>query len=187
MSGGAKMMRDAELEEQFASKRPSKAELQAFETRSGQKVEELAEYIELLSDSSYGSAIRKRASEQALELFDRADRQLAGIYLNRGKQLEGKVPTVLDSLKARDDRIVQTEVKDLKSSSFERTEEGHYEGELSFTLTLTVGKEKGETPLIRKEVRMQGKSVLKKVSKNFGDDERMVWEVFLGSIEKATG
>jgi hypothetical protein len=165
-------MQESELEAQFESEPMNSERLKAFEARAQQKLQDLADYVNMLKDPTLDSNFHQQAMRQALALFedenDVAEEDAENEMMSR---------TMLKNLLDENEHIskftidsVQV-VKPLQSAGKER-----YEGVLSFESNLITSQ--GTSVITPKEAVI----VLKKVEKEFGNDRKLIWEVLLGKI-----
>lgn len=172
------------LKKELTSEEPSKASLKAFESRAEQKLKDLGEYLEIASDSSYSKAFRKRAAEQAIQLFDHGEEKLEGFPLNETERSDTTVQGFFQILVSKSSPLIETRFRSIGTSPLEEEKEkkARYRGELRFELICEFRKHPEEEAFAQRRVEMEGTSILKKVAKRFGDEEEEVWEVFLGSL-----
>jgi len=159
-----------ELEAQFTADYLSADRLDALEVRAQQKLLDFADYVTLISDPDIDSTFRQQAQEQARQLFIHPQTLIAreeeklnlDSFLDKVEQGEGSQQYIVQNIK-----ITQP----LQQESAQQ-----YSGTLSFSQPANV-----EMP----EVTYQRVAEIwvKKVDKQFGDEQKQVWEVFLGTIE----
>ncbi len=146
-------VQESELKAQFESEPMNKERLRAFETRAQQKLQDLADYINILKDSALDSAFRHQAMNQALALF------------------ENDTSTFLQKSYYEQPLVSKYIIEDIQiEKPLQEADNERYEGLLSFkSNTITPARE--------------AVIILKKVEKDFGDERRMIWEVLLGEIQ----
>ena len=164
------IMQESALEAQFESEQMDELRLKAFEARAQQKLQDLADYVNMLKDPTLDSNFHQQAMHQALALFEDEN-----AVAEEDAENEMMSRNMLKNLLDENEHIskftidsVQV-VKPLQSAGKER-----YEGVLSFNCNMTTSE--GITP---KEAVI----VLKKVEKEFGNDRKLIWEVLLGKIQ----
>lgn len=157
------------LEAQFTSERISTYELEAFEIRAQQKLQDFSDYMNLIADSTLDSTFREQAIRQALALF---------VSNNTPVAVHPKKETVEDLLhhlrysgESWNYTIQSIEIL----HRLRPTMGQQYRGVLSFQQTLS--QENG--PAITRQANI----LVKKVEKTFGEKREWVWEVFLAGIE----
>lgn len=157
------------LEAQFTSERVSADELEAFETRALQKLQDFSDYVNLIADPKIDSLFREQAIRQALALF---------VSTNTPVVLHDKKETVADLLhhlrhsrKSPNYTIQNIEIL----HRLQPTANQQYRGILSFQQTLS----QENAPAITRQADIS----VKKVEKIFGEKKEWVWEVFLAGIE----
>jgi hypothetical protein len=143
--------------------------LSIFEARAQQKLQDLADYINMLKDPGLDSTFRQQAMSQAVALFEDGN-----ILVDKNPENEIAIRDFLKNLLDENQPTskftidsIQT-VKPLQATGPER-----YEGILSFEGNIAPA----QTPSINtpKEIGM----VLRKIKKEFGTEDKWVWEVFL--------
>ena len=162
---------EAELSEQLTGGQPSAAQLRAFEVRAQQKLRDFADYLTIVADSTLDSAFRAEAQQQAAHLF--VDRAQITLPLGSAAPETAELQDFLDLIRtdtAREFVVSKSSV----SQALTPQADGRYTGELVFD----------GTPSSAPEGEQEGRAevVLKKVSKQFGEEQEQVWEVFLGDI-----
>ncbi|HBS85412.1 MAG: hypothetical protein A2W91_16520 [Bacteroidetes bacterium GWF2_38_335] len=139
--------------------------LRDFENRALQKTQDLASYLEIISDSTIDIYLREQTIEQALEYFDESIRPTAQEVLKN--ILDFQQPLILS-------------VKELAvDESFIRNSDNSYFGKISFKskVPLSFFTQGGE-----KQSQFEVQIILKQVEKDFGGEKELVWEVFLGEV-----
>lgn len=159
-----------ELEAQFTADHLSSDRLAALEVRAQQKLLDFADYVTLIGNPNIDSAFRQQAREQASQLFVHPQ---TFIVLEEEKLL-------LDSFFAEIGRRKENQqyaIQNIEITQPLRRESAlQYSGSLTFSQPATA-----DMP----EVTHQriAEIWVKKVDKQFGDEKKQVWEVFLGTIE----
>ena len=148
----ASPMQESELKDQFESDQMTQERLRAFEARAQQKLQDLADYINILKDPNLDSAFRQQAMAQALALF------------------EDDTSTFLQKSYYEQPLVSKYIIEDIQiEKPLQEADNERYEGLLSFKSNTT-------TP------PREAVIILKKVEKDFGDERRLIWEVLLGEI-----
>jgi hypothetical protein len=146
-------MQESELEAQFESDQMDAQRLSAFEARAQQKLQDLADYINILKDPTLDSTFRQQAMNQAVALF------------------EVETSTLLEKLYKEQPPISKYIIENIQVvKPLQLIDNERYEGLLSFKSNITTSP---QDAII----------VLKKVEKEFGDERRLIWEVLLGKIQ----
>ncbi len=162
----------------MTAERLSEENLEAFEVRAEQKLQDFAEYVGILSDPEKGSALRKRAREQLLELFVDPTTRISSFPGPEGETRSYSVERLTKELEEASSAKLRISLEEVKSSPFQRTEEERYEGKLEFRMIREYQGKEGGTQEGEYEVR----TLMKRVPKRFGDEEELVWELFLGQM-----
>jgi len=169
------VMQESALEAQFESEPMNNERLKAFEARAQQKLQDLADYVNMLKDPALDSTFRQQAMRQALALFE--DENIV-VSIDTSQKNNNTANTILQELHDEQLQISKYNIQDiqvvkpLQSAGKER-----YEGVLSFESSLTTSR--GTSVVTTKEAAI----VLKKVEKEFGDERKLIWEVLLGKIQ----
>ncbi|MEM9672880.1 MAG: hypothetical protein ACFB15_09975 [Cyclobacteriaceae bacterium] len=168
-----------ELEAQFTSDHLSADRLDALEVRAQQKLLDFADYVTLIGNPAIDSTFRQQAQEQARQLFMHPQTLIAfeeekltlDSLLNKLERA-GSQRYIIQNIKVT--QPLRQESARRESAQQESTEQ--YSGTLTFSQPANV-----EMP----EVTYQRVAEIwvKKVDKQFGDEQKQVWEVFLGSIK----
>lgn len=146
-------------------------QLEVFTQRAKQKLKDLADYIAIISDSTYEKEFRYKAREQALELFGDTATVKQDTKLVPPGNAELYLSALVDEYPGRRLTLQFTGVK--LAEFPERVKEDLYLGRLSFNSSVNSSAAKrGEVPVI-----------IKKVPKKFGNETHQVWEVMLGEIK----
>ena len=160
----------------------SQEQLLVFKQRAIQKLNDLGDYISVVSNTEYDRSLRKHAMNQALELFDDEN---AHVWLNGYDMDKNKPLTVKQFMKALLNNEFGNVSATFKDISFDGAElsvanEG-YKGLIIFKHS---GSRLVEEDLgITQSQERTATIVLKKVRKSFGLRSELVWEVLLTGIE----
>jgi hypothetical protein len=162
-------MQESKLEAQFASDQMDAQRLSAFEARAQQKLQDLADYINILRDKSLDSTFRQQAMKQAVALFENEN-----IPFDKNPENEIAISDFLTNLLSENQLTSKFTidsiqiVKPLQAIGSER-----YEGILSFEDN--IASVQAPDKITPKQIGM----VLRKIKKEFGTEDKWVWEVFL--------
>jgi len=163
------------LENEFEREEVSPAQLDAFEERGVQKLADLAEYLEYISDESVNETFRLQAKQLALDLFVTAD--VPYKYYEGEEIIETTIDKYLKHLLQQKGVKTHFEFPGINTiSEIEKTQDGTY-----FWLVQFVEKQEGdENTSARLVVTL--KISLQKVIKQFGSETKFIWEVLLGEM-----
>ncbi len=158
------------LEAEFTSEEISQEKLGAFEIRAQQKLQDFADYVNLVADTAIDSILRQQAVRQSLSLFAESS---TPVSIDAGQQ---SVEVFLTSrMTASEEKHIFT-VQDIQVREHLQPISAHqYEGWLSFQQQASEESQ----PWISRQARM----IVEKVEKKFGSEKEQVWEVFLGEIK----
>jgi hypothetical protein len=165
------------IEDEFINDELTQEILSAFEERAIQKLNDLADYLNIYADTSLSKEFRLQAKQMLLESFNSAmdlqayfkninlseDSLNAIIYYSEN---EGSFDTQINSI------VIKENLQKRISSS--------YVGELSFSQKVyssTFSKKVNSNSFI-----LNGKMHVIKTEKEFGNETQDVWEVSIGEI-----
>jgi hypothetical protein len=159
---------------------PTDPNIKGFETTAILKLQDFADYLKIVSDSSMDLTFRKQASEMTERLFipgENDTRNLSKVYQRQDLTTFNKL---LENLleKGSSYWIQPDQIKVLKPLIKEN--DSSFKGRLSFNYnTIPFGKPniaQGKSGKLKIDI-----SVIKK-TKAFGKEQFRIWEVYLGDI-----
>jgi hypothetical protein len=150
--------------------------IEAFKHRAAQKVQDFADYLELLSDTTVNMAFKDQAEDMAIKLFSSEECKI-DIAINSNKdKLPENIREFIQSVRQNAYGIFRVELgKILTSKEIEKTTDSTYKG--FFVFSANIIKETAYA------TRWMVNFEIKKVSKDFGGETKEIWEVYLGDIE----
>jgi len=137
--------------------------LEAFESKAMEKLEDYADYLGMVSDSGLNNSFREQARENLFSLFLEGAAPESTITLSIHGDGFMKLAFVIDSVKVLD--------------PLEKENGKNYRGRLRYRFH-TLGIHPADTILLRSSQEEMG-MVLQKRAKEFGDKRLQVWEVRL--------
>ena len=154
--------------------------LAIYEEQAVLKLQDVLDYIEIISSSQYNLELRKAAMEAALSNFD-ANASLSCNWLSNATSIEPQkcVPQRLlsDLLKQAPYELKVGSRKVKIQQKLHPLSRETYQGELAYYQQIQI-KKKGATQFKKeKEVLVRIKFLLKRVTKQFGRTNETVWEV----------
>ena len=170
-----------QLQNTMTNKQQSAYDLIGFEGRAMQKLEDLAGYLEIMSNKEYDLTLRKHALTLATKLFyddqitiKNSDKQLSSLNV---LELNDYLNSVLETGYAK---IVVEITNREYVENLSQSKSDAYSGKLIFEQTNTYYKNKDvqEKTIEKKEVDI----ILVKTEKAFGKKTKSVWNVLLGDI-----
>lgn len=165
---------EADLNDQLTADRLSPAQLQAFELRAQQKLRDFFDYLTLVGDPSLDSTFRAEAAKQATDLFVNPQ-AVVRIVATEQPAKDRAIGPWLEALAQSDEAVTFLSGEPALSRPLTLGDSLQYRGELLMTLPSDGDAES--------EARTYQVSVLvKRVAKDFGEDEMQVWEVFLKGV-----
>ncbi len=165
------------LEETFQSDSLSEANLRAFENRAIQKLHDVMDLIEILSNPKNESSFRTQAKTMLLENFENPANNQISLILPDIKPFRLTVSQFADTL--LNNGFLPLKLKISESSvkqPLTLADKNKYQGIIYFQMEPTANVK----TLYPKDVMVN--IVLKKATKDFGGSFRDVWEVFLGDV-----
>lgn len=170
-----------QLSNTLTNKQQTRYDLTGFEGRAIQKVEELAEYIEIISDKEYDLKLREHAVTLALKLFKDDEIKISNSdMLLSSLSILGLNEYLNAVLKNGYGKIV-VEISDREYvENLSQSKSDAYSGKLLFNQTnyYYKNKELQKKKTENKEVDI----ILVKTDKQFGKKTKSVWNVYLGDI-----
>jgi hypothetical protein len=148
----------------------------AFEQRAIQKLQDLKDYIEILSDPQIDTVFKNQASEMAGDLFSSKDNNIAFPLIENSDIEPLKIDSFFITLKNSAYGKLTLEIHNTSViNKIEKLGNSEYNGAIQFRLFVLTGQK-------TYKMDMRCKIIVKKVKKEFGKESKQVWEVFLGDI-----
>jgi hypothetical protein len=152
----------------------------AFEQRAVQKLEDLADYLKILSDTTVDIAFKEQARDMALKLFISPDNKM-NIRIDNNENSVQTAGTLFKSIETGSYGLYSFDI--INASVNQKLEpSGDFEYKGSIFFKLLIFKPKAGTSSIQNPYNMQCEIKVKKVQKEFGSESKLVWEVYLGNI-----
>ena len=167
---------EAQLNDQLTADRLRPDQLRALEVRAQQKLRDFFDYLNLVGDPSLTSTFRAEAARQALLLFANP-RDSVRLTPAGHPPRTMTARQWLDELVQSDEAVAFTVGEPTLSRPLILTDSLQYRGELSVTTPVPdaeAASSEAQAYLVR--------VVVKRVAKDFGEDEMQVWEVFLKGV-----
>lgn len=166
------------LQETFQSDSLSEANLRAFEDRAIQKLHDVMDLIEILSNPKNEPTFRAQAKTMLLGNFEKSENTIS-LILPDTEIFKYSIEQFADSLFK--DRYVTLKLKIIEArvhQSLTKSGDDNYQGKLFLRISPALNHK----TFYPKEIIVE--IFLKKTKKDFGVDNRSVWEVFLGDFGK---
>ena len=168
------------LEEDFEADSLSPAQLQLFQRRAQQKVQDLIDYLQIVANKHYNAELRGIASGQVYELFADSSATI-GVPLSQTQQGMRPLPQFLAELETAgyDSIVVKTDslnIQPLLKSGENQVYTGSVSGRLSIS-----GYTNGHITFSSTSVRT-AKTITFKASKQFGTEQKSVWTTAIKEI-----
>lgn len=161
---------DAKLEESLSGAIDSKEKLTSFEQRAVQKLQDFVNYLEIISNPEYDIVFRNQAKSMAESLF------------RDGKISENNLAPSIENMEINNflTRLSENEFGEIAPAiqnvkvllHFQETKASFFRATLSFDLFIKENSSNKTATVI-----------LTKITKQFGEQQKEVWEVFLEHIE----
>jgi hypothetical protein len=165
------------LQETFQSDSLSEANLRAFDNRAIQKLHDVIDLIEILSEPKNEIAFRLQAKTMLLENFENPEENKISLILPDIKPFHYSLEQFSDSL--MNNKFVTLKLKVMQTRvhrALVKSEDEYFRG----TLFLQLEPSFNHKTLYPKELSVE--IILKKAKKDFGESTQEVWEVFLGNM-----
>lgn len=158
----------------------SDSSLRAFEVRAAQKLRDVADLIQIMSDTSIEQSFREQAKQMMISTFLKGANTIT--FKSDDNRTEKLTITQLtDSLLANTDPKLEVEVTGIESQqNLQRKKAYTYEGSLSFNQSI-YQRRNGSLKLTKHNMKIS--IVVKRIVKKFGTSSKEVWEVLLGNVE----
>jgi hypothetical protein len=155
--------------------------IKAFEQRAIQKLQDLKDYFEILSDSTIEDTFKKQALDMVRGLFASGDNTIT-FKLRENQEIKAlKVDTFFISLQNDKYGVLTLQFYNVSiTNTIKKLDESEYKGVIRFRLF--VFEKQGKTKALLNKANMQCDIIAKKVKKKFGNETKQIWEVFLGNI-----
>lgn len=176
-----KMIREkAEIRNEFGSDFLPGKSLSAFESKARQKLTDLSDYLNILSDNSMNNSFREQSRQMIVNLF-----------LSDTLRIETRLTNDADSRKITVNEFVQAASQSGSGKflldSIRVTEPLHsasnriYKGRLAFSRRIKNGlaRDSAWSP----PVSLEAEFFVSKIHKTFGKDTLQIWNLSLGNIE----
>jgi hypothetical protein len=150
--------------------------IKAFEQRAIQKLQDLKDYFEILSDSKIDSTFKNQAKVMASELFASEYNTITFSLDENQENPSLKVDTFFTTIQNKTYGKLSLEIHNISViNKIRKLNDSEYEGAIKFSL-FVLTKQK------TLKMDLQSEIIVKKVEKKFGAESKQVWEVFLGDI-----
>ncbi len=164
------------LEREFSSNMVAPMQLAAFEDRGEQKLNNLANYLENISDQNLDTIFRQQAHKLALQLF--VDEAVPFKYYHEGKIVESTIESYLSFLLKANNETTNFQFLNIsKLSEVTQNSDGSYSWLLQYVEEQSQADESTSNHIITIKV------ALKKIEKKFGNQSKWIWEVLLDEMQ----
>jgi hypothetical protein len=155
--------------------------IKAFEERAMQKLQDLKDYFEIISDSDIEPTFKNQALGMVENLFSSNNNTITLNLDEKQKNIPQDVDSFFVSLKKGSFGILSLQINNISViNNITRLNGPEYKGAIKFRLFIF--EKQGNKTNLRTKTNMQCDIIAKKVQKTFGKEKKMVWEVFLGDI-----
>lgn len=170
-----------QMEETFEADTLSNEQLNVFQQRAQQKLDDFINYIEIISNKTYDSELRLLARNQIVELF--ADSSIL-VHVAAGKVEKNPQPvsaflneiylSEYDSIKIKTDSVVVAQ-------PIKADEATTYIGYVTAKVNIK-GYKNGQVYFNSVAIQ-KAKTIIRKTEKRFGEETKTIWTVGLGELE----
>lgn len=158
---------------EFYAKTLSFAQLNTFQKRAVQKIQDFGSGLHILSQSQFALPVRKNTQAAVLSQFDNEKTTIKSFSLFAAPP-QLSITQFLQRLMDSPISNAKIEVSDIQLiAPFSKQTKNTYIATFRFIL------KSNQTPAL-----IETRIILKQVQKNFGTQTREVWEVFLGDMEE---
>ena len=171
---------DLQLEYEFDEMVLSEATLNAFELRAIEKLKDITEYVEIISNPVYDSLFRLQAKDMITECFLSPDSKFGGILHTVIEDKNVPVQKCVEALLISQFKI-GIKLKNISvSHNLTTNDEELYRGEMAFQSQSYI-VEMGDTAWADVQ-KTSAEIVVKMIKKDFGDITKDIWDVFIGDV-----
>lgn len=163
------------LEQKFEVEEVSTQQLDAFEEKGMEKLNEFISYINLIADKDMDALFKEQAITMATDLFLSEEAVIKSYNPTTKKFESNPLKNYLQNLLSADHPLQVLSIEEIKT--LDNAESDSYKWRLNFNQSISQGTEKLPKLVITMNV------VLKKKIKYFGEEKKEVWEVLLSDME----
>jgi len=152
--------------------------IKAFEQRAIQKLEDLKDYFEIMSDFTIDKEFKNQAIVMARKLFAEDENTITFPLYKDQENIAQKTGTFFTLLQNDTYGILSIDIFDISViKNIKQLNDEEYRGVIKFRLLIKTKQDN-----LNNNIPMQCEIIAKKVQKKFGIETKQVWEVFLGNI-----
>jgi hypothetical protein len=170
------------LENDFSKSKLGAENVEAFEARAKQKVEDFCNYIQLVSNKGFDEKFRQHSLKSALGLFN-SEQCVINDSIVTGKDSMVTIAHFLDAVLETKFHQIEGQASQIAlEDDLKLTDNGNYAGTICYVQTLTCYNKDGkvlETVIENKTVGV----TLNRKTKSFGTTEKIIWVVQLCDIQ----
>jgi hypothetical protein len=169
---------------EFENDSLSAASLKAFEMRAKQKLHDVADYIQMLSDHALDKSFRMQAKQMMLDVFWDASSMISLDTSSVLKPTKFEISNFVDDMLASRFPKLKVEISKVKTLyGLKRKDKDTYEGQLTYWQTVYRIDPTKKVKL--NEHKMNANILLTRIRKTFGTSTKEIWIVFVGDTEVA--
>jgi len=168
------------IRDEFETNYLNEASLFAYEIAAKQKLSDLSDYLQIMTDTTLDMSFRKKAGEMIKSTFQSENDKLDLIELNEGPVKEYKVSRIINM--GLDGKLphVNFAVEFIQVyKHLNRTDNNTYSGILRFVQNYT---DQAVPKQITNSIKREADFYVVKKDKVFGTDSLKIWTVQLGNI-----
>lgn len=168
------------LENIFVSEELAVSEKQAFEQRATQKLYDYYDYVELISYQNLDKALKDYTIKQIIDLFNE-DISVFDDFTQIIQEDFENLENYINNISKLKIEKIEIEVSDLQFiQQLEIKSKNIYTGKIAYQIKYQIIEEGSviNTFSQRNEIEI----ILKKIEKNFGNETKKIWQIFLGNI-----
>lgn len=170
-----------DLEDVFETDSLTTEQLQVFQQRAQQKLQDFINYVEIISNKSYNAELRDVAKQQIKNLFTDST-VLINIPITKTQKIPCTVTEFLNEVKVSDYDSIKVKTDSVVLSQPAKSKEGmKYIGTITGKVSID-GFKNGETIFNSSSIQ-KAETNISKTKKQFGKESKMVWTVTLGELK----
>jgi hypothetical protein len=167
------------VKNEFASEFLSGKSILAFESKAKQKLTDLSDYLNILSDSSMDHSFKDQSKQMVLNLFISDTTVISNLVINDADSRKETVKKFAETIRFRDNnKIMIDSIRVIEQLHV--TSDKNYKGRLAFSRRLMSRLAKDSVSM--HSVPLQAEFFVSKIKKSFGTDTIQVWNLSFGTI-----
>lgn len=168
-----------DIRNEFESEFLPEKSLTAFESKAKQKLIDLSDYLNILSDGSIDSSFKEQSKVMALNLFVSDTISISNCLTNVLDFRKESIKNFIKNTTSTGSKeIVLDSIRVIKQLHF--TADNCYKGRLTFVRRMR--NRSAKDSIWSAPISLQTEFIVSKIKKSFGTDTLQVWNLSLGTI-----